>query len=218
MDYTHEIGRKFWFEFDRATKYNSAFMNIVIRGGAGRVQTVFMDARLANRYPAQFLSTVSPHKDNWITMADAQAKAFNDFLENDPAAIQAAFEDFGQGVLLDTDPKRIENNDAIHTMDVQGAGPPVGYHRWHASIRAIQLLNIGDAAWLERIDRFLGLAWGLQSFARPKQQLVANPAIAQADLAALRTAWLSLTPAQRDSQYDLTGDVGYHPSPKKPVT
>jgi hypothetical protein len=218
MDYTHEIGRKFWFELDHATKYSSAFMTIVQRGGALRVQTAFMDARLANKYPAQFVAAVSPHKADWITMANTQTKAFNDFLEKDPAAIQAAFEDFGQGVLLDTDPERIAKNDAIHTMDVQGAGPPVGYHRWHASIRAMQLLNIGDTAWWESIDRFLGLAWGLQSFARPKQQLVANPAIAQADLAALRTAWLSLTPAQRDSQYDLTGDGGYHPSPMRPVT
>jgi hypothetical protein len=218
MDYNHEVGRRFWFELDHATKYNSAFMNIVVRGGAGRVQTAYMDARLANKYPAQFLSTVSAHKADWVTMADAQTKVFTDFLENDPAAIQAAFEDFGQGVLLDTDPDRVANNDAIHTMDIQGASPPVGYHRWHASIRAMQLLNIGDAVWWETLDNFLGLAWGLQSFARPKQQSVANPAIAQADLIALRTAWLLLTPAQRDNQYDLTGDVGYHPTPMRPVT
>jgi hypothetical protein len=217
VQYNHEVGRKFWFEFDHATKYSNAFMGVVQRGGGFTIQTVFMDTRRTGNYPDKYLASVSRHRADWVTMADAQTKAFHDFLENDPAAIQAAFEDFGQGVLLDTDPERQAKNDAIHTMDIQGTGPPQGYHRWHASIRALQLLNVGDPAWWETIDRFLGLAWGIQSFAKPKQQLVANPPIAQADLDALRTAWLPLTPEQRDKQYDLTGDVGYHPSPKNPV-
>jgi hypothetical protein len=215
--YNHDIGRKFWYEFDRATKYNSAFMTIVRRSGAGGVQTDFSDARLNNAYPADFVNAVSPHKADWITMAHAQTKIIHDLLGDDWNDIQAAFEDFGQGVLLDTAPERLANNDAIHTMDIQGAAPPVGYHRWHASIRAIQLLEIGDKAWWEKLDTLLGLAWGIQSFATPKQQNVANPPIAQADLQKLRDAWLPLDPDRRDRQYDTTGDVGYHPSPLSPV-
>jgi hypothetical protein len=34
----------------------------------------------------------------------------------------------------------------------------------------------------------VGLAWGIQSFARPRQQTMPNPGIAQGDLQALRDA------------------------------
>jgi hypothetical protein len=64
----------------------------------------------------------------------------------------------------------------------------------------------------------VGLAWGIQSFARPKQLTTPNPAIAQSDMQDLRDAWLALAPDRRDRQYDLgLGNVGYHPSPKQPV-
>jgi hypothetical protein len=104
-------------------------------------------------------------------------------------------------------------------MDVQDASsPPIGYHRWHASIRVIQLLNIGDPAWWERLDSLVALAWGIQSFAKPRQQMTANPALGESDLQQLRNAWLPLTPDRRDRQYDLgLGNVGYHPSPKQPA-
>jgi len=217
MTYTPEIGRKFWFEFDRQTKYTPAFMRIVNRAGAGMVQTVFSDTRVAGTYPAEFLEFVKPSAEDWKTMADAQTSAITSFLGTDWADIQSAFEDFGQGTLLDTDPIRQQNNDFIHTMDVRGAGPPVGYHRWHASIRALQLLRIGDPDWWEKLDTLVGLAWGIQSFARPKQQNMPNPKIAGTEMQALRDAWLPLDPARRDRQYDRTGDVGYHPSPKQPV-
>src|SRR5262245_18855625 len=103
-------------------------------------------------------------------------------------------------------------------MDVQDDSPPIGYHRWHAAIRVIQLLNIGDAGWWERLDTLVGLTWAIQSFARPRQQNIPNPAIATADLQELRNAWLALTPDRRDGQYDLTEEAfGYHPSPKQPA-
>jgi hypothetical protein len=82
----------------------------------------------------------------------------------------------------------------------------------------IQLLNIGDVAWWENLDGLVGLAWGIQSFAKPKQQQVPNPPIAAADMQDLRNAWLGLAPDRRDRQYDLTPEaVGFHPSPEQPV-
>jgi len=217
MPYTKEVGRRFWFEFDRTTKYNQAFMQIVARGGAGNVQSVFADSRASGQYPAQFLRFVSPHSQDWQMMAKTQVDSIEAYLSSDWTYIQAAFEDFGQGTLLDTDPQRQANNDSIHIMDIQGSEPPVGYHRWHASIRAIQLLKIGDSSWWEQLDQFLGLAWAIQSFARPKQQSTVNPPISDTNLKALRDSWLSLSPERRDRQYDLTGDVGYHPDPKNPT-
>lgn len=217
MAYTHEMGRRFWFELDRRTLYTPAFMQIIQRAGAGMIQTQFSDARIANTYPADFVAFVQPHRDDWVTMAQVQMDVIGDYLDNDFANVQAAFEDFGQGILVDTDPARVARGDWIHTMDIRGAAPPIGYHRWHASIRAMQLLEIGDTAVWENLDQMLGLAWAIQSFAKPKQQPTPNPAISQADLQALRDAWLPLDAARRDRQYDLTGDVGYHPSPKQPA-
>lgn len=219
MVYTREIGRSFWFKFDGATKYSPPFINIIIAAGGFDVQDDFEFTRSNGTYPAAFKQKFVPRRNDWVRIADIQTSTIGNVLGTDWSDIQAAFEDFGQGTLFEPDPERQANNDAIHTMDVQDeSSPPQGYHRWHASIRAIQLLEIGDAAWWERLDGLVGLAWGIQSFARPRQQLMPNPAIAQTDLQDLRDAWLPLTPDRRDRQYDSTpGAFGYHPSPKQPV-
>jgi hypothetical protein len=186
--------------------------------GAFTIQTQYYQTRKNGTYPASFRKLFQPHRADWATVASTQTSIIGNILGNDWSDIQAAFEDFGQGTLLDDDPERRRANDSIHMMDVQDpASPPVGYHRWHASIRAIQLLNIGDPQWWENLDRLVGLAWAIQSFARPKQQDTPNPALAGGDIQQLRDAWLALTPDRRDRQYDLTGDMGYHPAPTLPV-
>jgi len=219
MAYTIEIGRKFWFEFDKATKYNDAFINMLGGAGAFGVQDNYRSTRKNGTYPAAFRQRFLPRRDAWIRIADVQTGTIGNFLGTDWSDVQAAFEDFGQGTLLDTDPVRQAANDSIHTMDVQDeTTPPQGYHRWHASLRVLQLLNIVEAASWERLDGLIGLAWAIQSFARPRQQSTPNPQIAQSDLQDLRDAWLTLAPDRRDRQYDLgSGNEGYHPSPKQPA-
>jgi hypothetical protein len=218
MAYTPEIGTTFWREVDRATQYDEAFMSMIGAAGAFRIQEDYKNSRTDSTYPAVFLQKFQARRDSWARIADVQTRNIANLLGTDWSDIQAAFEDFGQGTLLDDDPQRRADNNSIHMMDGQDDNPPVGYHRWHASIRLIQLLNIGDAGWWESLDRVLGLAWGIQSFARPRQQNMANPRLAQRDLQELRDAWLALTPDRRDRQYDhLPGSSGYHPSPKQPV-
>lgn len=218
MAYSHEIGRAFWFALDKRTKYNQAFMSVVLRSGAAGVQDDYARTRNNGTYPAAFIAKFVSRKTEWDILAKVQTETIQEFLGADWADIQAAFEDFGQGVLLDTDPERQGNNDSIHTMDVQDAdSPPVGYHRWHGSVRVIQLLQIGASDWWESLDRMIAFAWGIQSFARPLQQSFPNPPVASSDLDELRNAWLGLVPDRRDRQYDSTGPVGYHPSPKQPV-
>src|SRR5262249_11064654 len=147
-------------------------------------------ARDAGTYPATFRQKFLAVRNDWNQIADIQTATIAQYLGNDWTDIQAAFEDFGQGTLFEPDPERQAANDFIHTMDVQDDNPPVGYHRGHASIRLIQLLGIGDTAWWENLDRMVGLAWGIQSFARPKQQNAPNPPLAAADLQGLRNSWL----------------------------
>jgi hypothetical protein len=218
MAYTPETGRRFWFEFDQATLHDPDFMNIVFSSGAAGAQNDYKRTRSQATYPAAFQQKFSPRRADWVRIADLQTNMIGNLLGNDWAAIQSAFEDFGQGTLLDSDPQRQADGDSIHMMDAQIDVPPVGYHRWHASIRAIQLLEIGDLDWWEKLDQILGLAWSTQSFARPKQQTTPNPPIAYVDMQDLRNAWLALTPERRDRQYDLgEGNTGYHPTPKQPV-
>jgi hypothetical protein len=218
MAYTPEIGRRFWFEFDEATLHTQAMMDIIIRAGAGGAQDDYKNTRRQGTYPAAFRDKFVPRRADWVRIADLQTTIIGNLLGNDWADIRRAFEDFGQGILIDTDPRRVADNDAIHMMDGQAGNPPVGYHRWHASIRAIQLLEIGDRDWWENLDRIVGLGWGVQSLAKPVQQDTPNPPLSQADLQNLRDAWLALAPDRRDRQYDLgEGNFGFHPSPKQPV-
>lgn len=217
MPYTPEMGRRFWFEFDNATQGDPEFGNVILRAGGFGVQNDYRQIRTAGTYPAAFRQKFLPSLEDWRIIARLQIDMIGTLLDNDLANIQAAFEDFGQGTLFDNDPRRDDGN-RIHMMDGQVGAQLVGYHRWHAAIRAIQLLGFSDNAWWEDLDRILGLAWAIQSFARPRQQNMPNPGLTSADLADLRTAWLELAPERRDRQYDLTaGAVGFHPSPKHPA-
>ena len=192
------------------------FIDVASRAGAFGIQRAYLQTRTAGTYPEAFVGAVEDKRSDWVIIADVQTSTFTKFFGSDWNDIQAAFDDFGQGTLLDTRPGR--EGDEIHMMDT-GAAPPVGYHRWHASIRAIQLLGIGDISWWERLDALVGLAWAIQSFARPRQQDVPNPPILQSDLQKLHDAWLPMSSAMRDAQFDLPAgqSSGYHPSPFDPA-
>jgi hypothetical protein len=219
MAYTQEVGRRFWYELDRATLYNQAFFtDVIIPSGAPDVQTEYFEARREGTYPQRLLSFAAPRKADWQLIANVQTHAVQTYLGSNWDDVQGAFEDFGQGTLLDQAPERVARGDAVHMMDIGGTSPPIGYHRWHASIRAMQLLEIGDSDWWERLDRVLALAWAIQSFARPKRGSVANKALPAQDLQELRGPWLQLSAKQRDAQFDLAGEFGYHPRPKYPQT
>lgn len=217
MTYTPAMGMTFWREFDRATQYSTPFLALAGSAGAFGVQDDFRAARDAGTYPDALAVKFAPVKDLWEQIAEVQSSAVATHLGSDPSHLQGAFEDFGQGILVDTDPQRVADRNWVHMMDT-GRVEPVGYHRWHASIRVTQLLGIGDSAWWEELDRQLGLAWAIQSRLRPRQQPSGNPPIDPAVLQQLRNAWLPLSPGARDRQFGATsGPTGYHPSPTMPV-
>ncbi|MEA2870427.1 MAG: hypothetical protein QOH67_403 [Hyphomicrobiales bacterium] len=214
MAYTPAIGMRFWFEFDEATQGDPAFGNLIAQAGGFGVQNVYRNTRKNGTYPAAFKQQFQPRREDWKKIAALQSDMIGNLLGSDWADIQAAFEDFAQGTLFD--PQRPSGN-RIHMMDGQVGAQLVGYHRWHAAVRVIQLLEIGDAAWWENLNRILGLAWAVQSFAKPQQLEAPNPATGSSDLQELRDVWMPLAPDRRDHQYDLTaGPVGFHPTPKHP--
>src|SRR4051812_4860426 len=179
MAYTPQIGMRFWFEFDEATQGDRDFGTLIAQAGGFGVQNVYRQTRSQNTYPAAFKQQFQPRRDDWKTIAKLQSDMIGNLLANDWSNIQAAFEDFAQGKLLD--PQRPSGN-RIHMMNGQIGAQLVGYHRWHAALRVIQLLDIGDTAWWENLNKILGLAWGIQSFAKPQQLETPNPALGDNDL------------------------------------
>ncbi len=216
MAYTQQQGRDFWYQFDLRTK-SPTFGPTLGASGALNVQDIWHTARKTGNYPAALVTFVKQAPAAWQAIADVQSKAITEFFGTDRVALRSAFEDFGQGVLLDTREPRLSNNDCIHMMDTGGA-PPIGFHRWNASLRSIQTFDAGNTLWND-LAQFNALAWAIQSKARPKQsKTTPNPPLAKADLDAIRTAWLALTQDQIDKQFDLgLGASGYHPSPMAPV-
>jgi hypothetical protein len=212
--YTQAVGLEFWYQFDLATKYNPALMPVLQAADAFGIQAHYHAARRDGKYPQAFVDYVAPRVEPWRQLASIQRDIFNRYLGTNVDDIRLALEDFGQGVLLDSHPDRIENGDAVHMMDLGGA-PPVGFHRWHASIRAIQTFD--QDGWWVMLDSLVALSWAIQSLARPKQGSVANNPLPAEKLQQLRDAWLPLAPDQIDKQYDLgTGVSGYHPKPLQP--
>lgn len=218
MVYTASKGQEFWYEFDAITIYDRVgFGPIMAEAGAGEVQDAFRATRDNDDYPAGFVGWVTARKSGWIKLCDLQADIFARHWGSDWADIQAAFNDFGQGVLFDNRPMRRPNN-MNHMMDGQTGSQVIGYHRWHASIRAIQVAVPAKRAWFEKLATCVGTAWAIQSVAKPTQRSGPNPGIPAASVATLMAAWAPLTPDQLDAQYDRTaGVVGYHPDPLHPV-
>jgi hypothetical protein len=93
-------------------------------------------------------------------------------------------------------------------MDISGPGdPPVGYHRWHAIIRAMVLLGIDAERW-SAINRLVALAWEIHADAQPQQD-THNPPLPESRLVALRAHWLTRT----DDQLDEAFSAGDFPPP-----
>ena len=68
----------------------------------------------------------------------------------------------------------------------------VGYQRWNAFARAVQLFGHRPEDWLH-LNRCVGLAWAIQTEARPADDKADNPALPAARRDRLRNSWLSMT-------------------------
>ncbi len=135
-------------------------------------------------------------KEPLFFLANRQIEIIGNSFHDDTRLLQSAFENFGQGILYN--PNR--PGDSIHKMD-DLRGPPVGYHRWHAFIRAAVLLGVDKNIWLQ-IDRYVGLAWAIQSEAKIIQDSPNNPSLEKMRLEELRSFWLQLSFDDLDVAFD----------------
>lgn len=187
--HSRERAIDFWFAFDQSFLFDrppevaAAFpiaypdgnLNDLVDFAKGATS----DAELAQR--------VAGRQAGLLLLAEVQDRIMRAHFP-DPADLQRAFEDFGQGVLFDGRNPRPTSR-RIHMMDGT-ADDWVGYHRWYAFARAVLALGAPAARW-SLISRFVGLAWAIQSEAEPVNDSPFNAGLPEERLATLRTAWLN---------------------------
>ncbi|MDN5213154.1 hypothetical protein QQ020_13890 [Fulvivirgaceae bacterium BMA12] len=173
-EYNSNLANDFWFDFDNqflwhptpetGQDYQMAFRSDGIDG----FYNLMIVTRNQGTFPTSFIQYFQDRKIAIDSLAEKQLEVFRNYFDEDLECYRRLFEDFGQGILYDTRRATSQyRNTIIHTMDATSVSPPVGYHRWHGFIRTYCLLNdITDGIWLE-INRFMCLAWAIQSIMKP---------------------------------------------------
>jgi hypothetical protein len=204
MKYDRQQAIDFWYEFDNYFMFKAPqeiidAYNILF--SIGDLRHLFRTHRRNGTYPEGFKVDVSPVRDTIIFLAQKQLDIIEKYFKNRAENERKAFEDFGQGVLYDD---RRNPPDKIHKMDGGRNNPPIGYHRWHAFIRALVIIGgegEEEKRWLE-IDRNLGLAWEIQSILKPQDDNPNNPELPVHRLNQLQTIWLSKSFDLLDIEFD----------------
>lgn len=123
----------------------------------------------------------------------------------DSEDLQKAFEDFGHGVLFDnkrdpsTSQPRRQTGRLVHMMD-DTPDRCVGYHRWHAFIRAAIAVGADRDIWL-KVNRLVTLAWSIYSELDPVPDSHSNPKLRANRVKKLRDAWLKADTATLNAAF-----------------
>ena len=201
MSYTKTKAIEFWYEFDQAT--NPGFggvsqetidLYLGVYGQSFDLDGLVDDVRDAT-LSGDLQAVVQGREDSFVGLANFQiAKMDKHFTKTDD--LRKAFEDFGHGVLHDN--KRLPNQPSRyrrpqgfmnHMMD----GSPddcVGYHRWHAFIRAAVVAGANRDRWLH-VNRCVGLAWAIYSELNPEADSPSNPKLDAQKTRRLRNLWMN---------------------------
>jgi hypothetical protein len=195
------VANDFWFTYDDHFLFNpppQVFAAYAAIGDIDAPLNQFAETRTAGTFPADFVTAMEPLRAGLAALSTEQLSVIDQFYSGDLDGLQGAFEHFGYGDLFDD---RRPAGNKVHMMDSSGpANPPIGYHRWHAIIRATTLLGIDTDRW-NAIDRLVALGWAIHAEAQPTQD-AANPPLPQARLAVLRADWLARTPDELDAAFD----------------
>lgn len=189
----------FWFEFDDlfAFKPTQEVLDVFDVVPIDLPIDQFGATRLAGTYPAAFRAAVTPLRAGLEVLSRLQLEVMDRHFLGNLDGLRVAFEQFGQGVLLDG-PRRPPSR-LVHMMD--STANPIGFHRWHGMIRAMTVLDIDADRW-QAIHPLVALAWAIHAEARPRQNTV-NPPLPAARLTTLRSHWLTRTPDQLDDAFSV---------------
>jgi hypothetical protein len=193
---------KFWYEFDEFFSLKTHPMPLDMLEASRHepmILQLWIFHRINHTYPEGFVNYILGNKiliDSINVIAKYHLSIMDKHFASNRELEQRAFEDFGQGILYDnTRP----NNQKIHMMDES-----FGYHRWHAFIRGAVCVSGNADRWLE-IDRYVGLAWTIQSSLKPKQDKKGedpNNKSSAKLVKKLRSLWLSKNVEQIDDEFD----------------
>ncbi|ASO19097.1 hypothetical protein FHR81_001364 [Actinoalloteichus hoggarensis] len=189
-----------WFQFDDITLYHripeveQAFLDMHAVFGDGFVTLVYdtwLELSASPGYSAEFAEFAAPIRAPLRVLSRVQLGVVDAFYRPRSPRLVDAFSFFGQGLLFD--PRRAELGLEVHMME---GDPTLSYHLWHAFLRAMMVLDVDRARWAE-LDRLIGLAWALQSIAKPRAREI-NPPLPDETVRRLRGIWLPRTSVQTD--------------------
>jgi hypothetical protein len=197
----------FWYEFDNTFHFQiqptvrQYYQQIFHRAEPTEDPMDHLNARwLYHRrnqsYPDGFKNEIETLSHAIIGLAKMQLTLIDTSFNKNPQLEQKAFEDFGQGVLYDE--RRALK---LHKMDGNPPNPLIGYFRWHTFIQSAVLLGENFERWLQ-IDRYVGLAWAIQSIAPINEQDPKNQGLDPDTLNELREEWLSMQSQQLDDAFE----------------
>lgn len=195
---------EFWFDFDNAFNPNFGHVDDDVleaydaTGAPFGIATSWRRHRTDQDYPEGFAAEMRPKAHSLLLLAERQLAIIDRHWGGDAAAEQAAFEEFGEGIHFDD---RRPAPDKVHKMDSAPDRSTSGYHNWHAFIRAAVLVGADHDRWLG-LDRLVGLAWAVQTAAKPRNDATDNPRLPASRLQTLRAAWLPMNVTQLDSAFD----------------
>ncbi len=183
-----------WYQLDEKSLYNAAqevrdayTAIFAVYGRIGFYEAFYvkwLELSQQPGYPGNYAEYVEPVKEPLKVLSKLQLGVFDTYYRPGSPGLTDAFAAFGQGVLFD--PRRAANESEVHTMD---GDPPGGYHVWYAIQRAMMVLDIDRQRWA-CVGPVLGLAWALQSIAKPDHRHV-NPGLPAAQVRALERSWLA---------------------------
>ncbi|MFI1869480.1 hypothetical protein [Streptomyces jumonjinensis] len=145
-------------------------------------------------YPGNYTAYMTPVREPLQTLSRIQLGVFDRHYRPYSPRLITAFADFGQGLLYD--PRRAEYQSEVHMMN---GSPTPGYHLWHAILRAQMFLGIDRRRWAA-LDPLIGLAWAMQSVAKPHPRQP-NPPLPRATVLELAASWLPRSPSQLDTAF-----------------
>lgn len=197
---------EFWFQYDDQFLFNPS-PEIRAAYGAWAAALGSVDAiiklwtkhRMEGTYPEGFIADVRPAREPLAVISRLEREVYDAYYGSYGwRMLISPFVDFGQGILFD--PRRSEGA-KVHMMNLpQGIHPPTNYHFWNSIIQARIFLDI-DVGWWRRISRLVGLAWAVQSVAKPVTDAHNSP-LPEDTIIQLKGEWLNLSRKKIDKSFE----------------